>query len=187
MKHFIFPTFFTIAIVCVVAGCKKGNDGPAGPAGPAGATGATGATGTANVIYSAWFTPASYVKDTIFSIWGFNYYQAAPGITQQILDNGTVLTYGKLNGYSTSIWPANQVAQLPISLTYRLGTNNTDTWSALATVGQLHIRMVNDQNTYGSISVTHAFRYVIIPGGKAGARLAQMSYEEVCKQYHIPE
>lgn len=169
---------YMLALVMTVLSCKKGDTGPAGP------------PGTANVQYSDWFTPNPYIKDTIFGIWGHKYNKAAPGITQQVLDSGTVLTFGKLLGYNQSVWPANVVQQLPIQLTYRQsGATMTDTWSARASPGNLQIRFVNDHNEYNVISNTHQFRYIIIPGGKplAGGRVAQRSYEEICREYGIPE
>lgn len=165
-----------LAILTVSISCTK-----------TGATGPKGETGSANVTYSAWFTPSPYTKDTVFGIWGFNYKQAAPGITQTILDSGLVLTYAKLAGYNALIWPAGQVGQMPVSLTYVQGAQMTDTWSALSTLGTLRIRFVNSNNYWTSISTAHQFRYIIIPGGKQGARRAALSYQEICRQYNIPE
>lgn len=191
-------------IALLLIACQKGDTGPAG------------ATGSANVIYSSWFTPASYTKDTVFGIWGFNYNETAAAITQPILDSGTVLTFGKLDGYVTSIWPTNQVAQLPIVITYLDGsTANIDTWSAYATLGNLRINLVSSLNAYGGISNAHQFRYIIIPGGvKTGSSVgvgptegkgnvvndsqragvqevltnySQMSYAEICQRLGIPQ
>lgn len=181
--------------VVVFFSCKKGDTGPQGP------------TGNANVMYSDWFTPSSYIKDTVFGIWGFKYNQPATAITQQVLDSGTVITYGKLVGYNPSVWPAGQIAQMPISLTYVQGQTMTDTWTALATVGNLRIRFVNDKNYYTNIATSHQFRYIVIPANKKvtasvrqgavsarGAQLdevannyQQMSYSEVCQKLGIPE
>ena len=157
-----------------VISCKKGDTGPAG---------------TANVIFSDWFKPDTYKKDTIFGIWGFNYIQDAPAITQNVLDSGTVIVYGKLLGYNPLVWPVTQIAPLPISLTYVSGGTTTDTWSSLVSVGTVKIRFVNDKNTYGSISNAHLFRYVIIPGAKkaTATNYARMSYEEVCTRLDIPK
>ena len=206
-----------VTLMVLITACQKGDTGPAGPAGAAGSTGAagptgaTGATGTANVIYSDWFTPATYVKDTVFGIWGFNYDKADAAITQKIIDSGTVITYGKLDGYVTSVWPTAQVAALPIIITYLDGSSpNIDTWSSLITPGNLRIRLVSSLNAYGSISNAHKFRYVIIPGGvksttayKQGAisssgkqisaadlnavvqNYQQMSYAEICQRLGI--
>jgi hypothetical protein len=202
----LHTSLFSIVIVSLsmllfTQACKKGDTGPAGAAGPA---------GTANVIYSTWFTPAAYTKDTVFGIWGFNYNKATADITQQILDSGAVITYAKLLGYNPTVWPAAQVAPLPIQLTYVSGSTMTDTWSALATPGNLRIKFVNDKNFYTTIATMHQFRYVIIPGGKKTPNAAspgnktvqaettpeiqavirdhkKMSYAEVCRKLGIPE
>ncbi len=197
---------FTLSISC----SKTGPVGPQGPQGPAGPTGATGSqgpagtngatgpqgpAGTANVIYSAWFTPSVYTVTTVFGIINLNYNMAASGITQAILDNGAVLTYGKLNGYNPSLWPTNQVGKLPIIINYQIGTTtNIDTWSAYATVGNLRINLVSSTNAYttdAAINHSHSFRYIIIPGGVAGARQSPPpdynNYDAVCKYYGIPE
>jgi len=194
MKKCMMLTVSFLTIVLVFTSCKKGDVGPQGPQGPAGAQGAQGQqgeqgpAGTANVIYSPWFTATPWIKDTIFGIWGFNYNQAAPEITQQLLDSGVVLTFGKLYGYNPLIWPDGQVGQLPIPINYILsGTSYTDNWSALITPGNVHIRFTDDQNYYTSISTSHQFRYIIIPGGSAGNRIAQLSYKEICRKYNIPE
>lgn len=207
-------------ILCIsvsIVSCQKGDAGPAGPAGPTGAVGpigGMGVPGSANVIYSQWFTPAAYVKDTVFGSYGFYYNKATTDITQKIIDSGLVITYGKLDGYVTTVWPTNQVAQLPISIVYMDGASpNIDTWSALVTPGNLRIQLVSSLNAYGSISNAHQFRYVIIPGGAKSAvasikpglaqgngttlndaavsdvikNYKQMTYEQVCLRLHIVE
>ena len=196
--HCIKPirsTLTAILIPCVIlimaASCKKGDPG------------------TANVIFSEWFKPDAYKKDTIFGIWGFKYDQAAPQITSKLLDSGTVLVYAKLLGYNPAIWPTNQVTPLPTTLTYVQGQMMTDTWSALSTPGNIRIRFINDKNYYGSISNAHLFRYIIIPGAvkitsATGGRrvitrtgrtmgaadlngIENLSYKEVCQKLDIPE
>ena len=200
-----------ICSLLIFSSCKKGDTGPAGATGPAGPT---GATGSANVIYSAWFTPATYVKDTVFGTYGFIYNKATTDITQPVLDSGVVIVFGKLDGYVTSIWPTEQVAALPIIITYMDGSSpNIDTWSALATLGNLRIQLQSSLNAYGSISNAHKFRYIIIPGGAKSAvasvkpsihtadgiqldaatvrsviqNYSQMSYEEVCERLGVPQ
>src|SRR5580698_1766776 len=89
----LIPLFFFVS-------CQKGDTGPIGATGATGAAGPTGPqgpTGSANVIYSDWFTPASYIKDTVFGTWGFYYDSAVAAITQTILDSGTVMSrrYGR--------------------------------------------------------------------------------------------
>lgn len=197
-SNFLFLFVFSCMLISAVS-CSKGHDGPAGPA------------GTANVIYSTWFTPGAYKKDTVFGSYGFNYDNAAPAITQNILDSGTVITFGKLDGYNPAIWPAAQVSALPISITYMSGsTPNIDTWSALVTPGNLRIRLVSSLNAYASISNAHQFRYIVIPGAvktnaaspdqkegsvetnavgvhSSSSGYSQMSYHEICAMFNIPE
>ena len=190
MKHNITIFLSSLLILSSFVSCKKGDVGPQGPQGQQGLTGVQGPTGTANVKYSAWFTANPWVKDTVFDIYEFNYNKAATEITQEVLDSGTVLTFAKLSGYNTLIWPVGQVGQMPITVSYKFSTGGityNDTWSALATVGNLRIRFINDQNYYGSIAATHQFRYIIVPGGISTGRIAQLSYNDLCKQYNIPE
>ncbi|HKB44847.1 MAG TPA: hypothetical protein VKC90_10665 [Chitinophagaceae bacterium] len=232
MRKLRFLSLLLLAITFIVVNCtKEGPEGPVGatgPQGPAGANGAsgtngtngtngatgatgpqgpagaTGPAGTANVIYSAWFTPNIYTSSTVFGTDHWSYVKTAPGITQAILDNGAILVYGKLNGYNTAVWPTDQVSLLPIIVSYQQSSVfQFDTWSSLTTVGNLKIDFVNSVNFYtGGISNTHQFRYVIIPGGVAGGRMANgqstyfgytenqlkaMSYFEVCKALNIPE
>jgi len=202
---FRLPVIAIIVASLLIVSCKKGDTGPAGttgPAGPAGPAGVAGPIGTADVIYSAWFTPATYTKDTVFGIWGFNYTKATTDITQNILDSGTVITFGKLTGYVTNVWPTNQVGQLPINIDYLIGSGtNIDTWSASMSVGNLKIRLVSSMNAYSSISNLHQFRYVIIPGGKKStvastklglvngnaSSILHLSYAEICQRLGVPE
>ncbi|MBN8850907.1 MAG: hypothetical protein BGO55_29595 [Sphingobacteriales bacterium 50-39] len=215
-------SFLCVTVLALsIVSCKKGDPGPAGatgPAGPAGANGAAGpagpagSAGSANVIYSDWFTPTSYTKDTVFGIWGFNYIQTATDITQNILDTGTVIVYAKLNQYNSLLWPTTQVAPLPVTLTYMSGTTTeVDTWSAPVSLGQVKIRFINDQNAYKTYnSSKNKFRYIIIPGAVHSAsytpgtvtrsgnvintgtlqniasNYTNMSYEEVCDKLGVP-
>lgn len=169
-----------LVIVSFVA-CKKGENGDQGP------------PGTANVLYSEWFTPDAYTSTMVFGMRNFTYEKAVPEITTTILDSGMVIVFGKLLGYVPSVWPANQVSQLPISLTYNQGGVTTDTWSALCSPQKITIRFVNDQNIYLNIATGHLFRYLIVPGGTetSGRRSVtdyqHMSYRDICAMYNIPE
>jgi hypothetical protein len=203
MKRTNYLLLVAIAFMMLVASScgKNGNPGPQGPIGPTGptgatgtagsngATGSTGATGTANVIYSNWTTPTTYVKDTVFGTYHFYANITATKITQAILDNGTVLVYGKLNGYVSTVWPTNQVAQLPIEIAYMDGAvQNIDSWSALCTLGNVRIDLTSSANAYGSISNAHQFRYVIIPGGVLTlAHINIKNYTEVKQALHLPD
>ena len=197
----LFRVLIVAFLSSMVVSCKKGDTGPAGPA------------GTANVIYSKWFTPGTYTKDTVFGMYQFYFNDTASLITQKALDSGVVITFGKLDGYTTAIWPTNQVAEMPITITYMEGsTVYNDLWSALATPGNLRIQFIDDHNLYNGISNAHQFRYVIIPGGVSTANASvkpglqtgngalpsasdidavrknfqQMSYGEICQRLNIP-
>lgn len=195
MKKINYVFAFVAAALIFTSCGKDGAVGPVGPAGTTGPTGAvgtagpTGATGTANVIYSDWTTPPTYTKTTVFGSTQFSANIAASKITQAILDNGTVLVYGKLDGYITTIWPTAQVSQLPIVITYDSNsTAQIDTWSALATVGNIEITLVNNTNVYGSISTAHQFRYVIIPGGvHTLASINTKDYNQVKMALHLKD
>jgi len=109
-----------------------------------------------------------------------------PQIIQDIIDNGSVLVYGKLLGYNTTVWPVSQVAQLPIQLTYNDGGTTTDTWSALITPGNIRIRFVNDHNIYTVIANAHQFRYIIIPKGiQAVSAINTNDYNTVKEVFQI--
>lgn len=188
--------FSLLAAALLVIGCK-GDDGPAGP------------PGTANVLYSAWFTAPAYDTATVAGIRHFSYTRAAPEITQSILDNGVVLTYGKLLGYNSQVWPLDRVEMLPIEVRYVQGNLQLDRWAAHASPGNLRIDFSNSNNFYTSISNAHSFRYVIIPGGSAisaaavpsgmsagvvaggraytRAELQALSYDEVRRLFNIPD
>jgi hypothetical protein len=198
-KRNLFSLFLFSGLLISAVSCQKGTAGPAGP------------PGTANVIYSDWFTPAAYVKDTVFGSYGFSYDTAIAGLTEPIIDSGTVIVFGQLDGYVTNIWPTGQTAALPITITYMDGASpNIDTWSALLSLGNLKIQLISSLNAYGGISNSHHFRYVIIPGGVKASAVSpslqeggietnavgasagnpdytHMSYSQICTQLHIPE
>ncbi|MDN5284539.1 MAG: hypothetical protein JWR38_813 [Mucilaginibacter sp.] len=148
-----------------------------------------GPAGTANVIYSDWITPTTYTQTTIFGTIHFSSIITAAKITQDILDKGTVIVYGKLSGYNPIIWPVDNVAQLPIIITYMSGANsNIDTWSGITSLGQIQIDLTSSLNAYGSISNAHSFRYVIIPGGvHITANINFKNYAQVKQALHLTD
>jgi hypothetical protein len=198
MKRTNYLSLLSIAILLLAASCGK--DGATGPTGPAGATGPTGSagapgatgptgpTGTANVVYSDWITPSSYALTTTF---GMNHLDAnitASTVTQDVIDKGAVLVYGKLDGYTAAIWPTAQVGQLPIVVTYMEGASTyADVWSANVTVGNIQIDFVDDHNLYTTLVTTHQFRYIVIPGGvHTLGSINPRNYNEVIQALHLP-
>lgn len=144
-------------------------------------------------MYSDWFMPESWTSSEVFGRTVFSYEEPAPEITQDILDSGVVLVYGKLNGYSSTIWPTNQVSQLPITIQYAQAESQIDVWSANLRPDTLKLTLTNNTDVYGSISTVHEFRYLILPGGApvststAGVVDADLSYEKMLELYGVPE
>ncbi|HEY4196291.1 MAG TPA: hypothetical protein VGM63_12200, partial [Mucilaginibacter sp.] len=136
-----------------------------------------------------WITPTAYAQTTVFGTVHFDANIAASKVTQAILDNGTVLIYGKLDGYNPVIWPTDQVSVLPIEITYMNGTTqNIDSWTGNCTVGNIQIDLASSSNAYGGISNAHQFRYVIIPGGvHTLGSINPKNYEQVKQALHLPD
>lgn len=168
---------FTLAILLISLAFTQACKGPEGPAGPAGVgtpgqtgpAGPAGPAGTANVFYSSWAAAGPWGKTTYNSLVRSYIDIPAPRLTQDVLDKGVVLVYGKVNTSD------NYVRQLPITLKsqfteefidYTLSINSLRIWSTpiAATVDP---------------SSAYQFRYVVIPGGQAiRMNYEKLSYEE---------
>lgn len=129
-------------------------------------------SGAVNIFYSDWFGPnfnGGTIWDSFESLGGLrvNYIdKPAAEITQDVLDNGIILVFAKLNGYITSVWPQNHVSSLPITLMYiQTAVTNIDTWDFRASEGNIRISFQNNENTYqaSGMNTNHRFRYVIFP------------------------
>ena len=189
-------TLFLLGFIFIMASCTKegpagpqGTSGPQGPPGPAGSTGATGAQGNSNIIYSDWVAASAWISPGLDSS-DYSYDRTAPGITQKILDSGTVLSYVKL---ATS---PNTVRALPAIVSkggtiYQYGM-------VLPSVGIARFTFIN---IAGSTAPNNAdlFRYIIIPGSLKGGRLISgsaygytaaqlraMTYDQVASLFHLP-
>lgn len=198
MKTKLTQRFFGILFIAslFMACSKDGNDGaigpqgtqgeqgPAGPQGEDGADGADGVegeTGTANVIYSPWLdsgfnTPIASPVGS-FSI-------DAPEITQEVIDNGVILVYGKDNG--------NVIYALPVTL----HSSSTDEayYFSFENPGTLEIHVAEINSAFlNEIFIDNEFRYVIIPGGSptsgksSSVDYSKMTYEEIVKHFNIPD
>jgi hypothetical protein len=198
MRKFRLLSLLLLAIVFIAVNCtKEGPEGPAGATGPqgpagnsggAGTPGATGPAGTANVIYSSWLAASPWADTLTNGITSAIYRRTAPGVTQAIIDNGVVLVYAQLVGGNGS------TQQLP----YTVVSASSVQFYHLLYLGKVQILASALNGTAypgASASTSNTFRYVIIPGGVAGGRLANgysrselqsMSYEQVCSLYNIP-
>ncbi|HEX2630885.1 MAG TPA: hypothetical protein VHM26_17840 [Chitinophagaceae bacterium] len=195
MRKYSLLSLLLIAIAFIAIDCtREGPEGPVGPQGPQGpggtpgtpgAPGAPGAPGTANVIYSSWVTASTWADTTIGGTTSAIYRRTAAGVTQAVIDNGVVLVYAKLASAN------NSTVQLP----YTVISATSNQFYNLLYPGAVHVvnSNLNGSNLTGaSVNTTHQFRYVIIPGGVAGGRMASthnlqsMSYDQVCALYNIP-
>ncbi|MBU2905538.1 hypothetical protein QSE00_20875 [Arenibacter sp. M-2] len=158
----------------------QGEQGIQGQQGPAGPQGEVGPAGTANVIYSEWITsPFTFDPNTYLN---WNSFIIAPGLTEDIKENGAVLVYGKSAG--------DVVYQLPAVI---FGRNQ----SYSARPGSLYnLRLIVesiDSDVIGQPLLLIEFRYILIPGGipesgkSAPVDYTKFSYEEIAERFNIPD
>lgn len=190
MKRFKFLSLIILVSIFSINCSKEGPAGPNGPAGPAGPQGVAGPIGTANVIFSPWFTSVTAWTNPGLSSSDYSFDRVAPGVTQAIIDNGVVLSYAKLSN------DGSVVRTLPSTA---FNSNGFHFFNYLIpAAGSIRYTYVyTDQPDIPTI--TSQFRYVIIPGGIAGGRIANgsaqslslaqlkaMSYDEILKLFNIP-
>jgi hypothetical protein len=187
-KSLLLFSLFIATVFCFSSCSKTGPTGATGATGSQGPTGPQGPTGTTNVIYSDWFTPPSWTYYIYFSTYYEGFTQPASAITQDIIDNGVILTY---------IQPVNTpgtIQQLPIT---NSGGGSTVYFESLASVGNIVFQCYDilDPTEYPAAqSVSNQFRYVIIPGSQLTSGAIHhvpppdfKDYTKVCEYYHIPK
>lgn len=162
------------ACLVMLSSCKKGDTGPAGPA------------GTANVIYSNWMDTNPWVASTTSTGAGKKTYYfdiAAPKVTQDIIDKGTVLVYVQF--IADPDGPG--ISKLLPSIYYNIGGADIQ-YRFQQGLFLNKIRIICDIIPNGLPATNNKLRYLIIPGGVPNARKAdytRMSYEEVCRMLKI--
>ncbi|MCJ7485365.1 MAG: hypothetical protein MUQ25_04255 [Candidatus Aminicenantes bacterium] len=179
-------SWLLLGIALVTFGCT-GPTGPTGPAGP------RGDTGSANVIYSDWYSPSTWIAETEFGTAYRTYTMTTTSLTQEIIDRGVVLVYMRFIGLNP------EIIQLPF-----LATDANYSFSFLAAAGYIKVVYYNPAaltTTPEIIPSYNQVRFVLIPGGVLAASmeanvstreqeiasLKSMSYSEVCRIYRIPE
>ena len=194
MRKYSILSLILIAVAFTAIDCtREGPEGPVGPQGPQGpsgtpgtpgAPGAPGAPGTANVIYSSWLNSDPWADTTVGGSTCAIYRRTAVGVTQAILDNGVVLVYMKpASGTATFQLPFVFPGAPPYNFNHFLYPGKVHIVASLTTGANL---------PGASLGTTNQFRYVIIPGGVAGGRMASthnlqsMTYDQVCALYNIP-
>jgi hypothetical protein len=173
-----------LCVALVTLGCAKGDTGPTGPRGP---------TGSANVIYSDWYSPPTWTLETEFGVANRTCTVVAPSLTQEIVDQGVVMVYMRLIGWSPSI------IQLPFlipDLGYQLYFR-----ARADSIKVVYFVAASPTSTPVLIATGNQIRYVLIPGGEVAAamqaegatyeqevaRLRSMPYPAVCRRYGVPE
>ncbi|SHM13616.1 hypothetical protein SAMN05444266_106488 [Chitinophaga jiangningensis] len=168
-----------LAAIIMFAACKDGDTGPAGP------------PGTANVQYSDWQNTTKWTGSSSSTGAGKNtfYFDIAEArVTQEIVDKGSVLVFMQFVADPDS---AGIIKQLP-SIYYNIGSASTQ-YRFQHGIFPGKIRIICDVIPNGIPATTNKVRYVIIPGGvnvNATARAvapdySRMSYEEICRLYHL--
>ncbi|MFA9392000.1 MAG: hypothetical protein ACERKD_19480 [Prolixibacteraceae bacterium] len=174
MKTLISLKYVTITFfILFLTSCIPGRDGFDGRDGQDGQD--------ATVYYSEWFSPSSW--SGVSGDWYFE--ASAPDLTKNIVEQGVVLAYVWLSG---DLYESTSVRPLPA---FAVDAN----WSFL-----IHeygvIEFTSDKNSKPLNS--HKFRFIAIPGTIRALKsaypdangeidLQQMTYQEVCKLYNIPE
>jgi hypothetical protein len=171
MKSLKLYSILVLVVAVIAVGCSKGTTGPAGPAGPAGPDSVVyGGWQLLNLVYNA---NDQLDEQTI----------PAPGITQQILDSGVILTYvGQPNGNGGASDVASGsvfLAEYGVSEDYSVGS----------------ISLAGDTNLVNGLD----YRYVVVPGkvsdgtmvsgplkGMTKQQVQDMSYAEITKIVGIP-
>ncbi|GAA4109082.1 hypothetical protein GCM10022393_05470 [Aquimarina addita] len=172
--------------------CSDGEDGAIGPAGQDGTDGINGIdgedgvdgtdgeTGTANVIYSDWID-SEFDEDITDGFDSFSI--SAPELTQELIDSGTLLVYGRIDN--------GTVYQIPLVL---YGNINESYFVRIIEPGSFNIGVegvVSDN--IGTPFFNDTFRYILIPGettataNKSAQDYTSMSYNEIAKLFNIPK
>lgn len=193
--------FSLLCIASLVFACSKedGNDGATGAQGEQGIAGANGQdgvngqdgaqgdqgeTGTANVIYSDWID--SPLADDIASATA-NENITVASLSQEIVDQGAVLVYGRVGG---SVYSLPYIGNQGVSYYYY---HNLE-------IINLRLATIDGSNIGSPLFST--YRYVLIPGGTEASNgiggigsksktsatdYTKMSYKEVITAFNIPE
>ncbi len=156
----------------------QGVQGEQGPAGGQGEPGADGETGSANVIYSDWIV-SGFENDIMSDFATFSI--DAPLLTDEIINNGVVLVYGR-NGSIVYPIPAT-FPSIEEAYYIRIPVAG----------GTLQIRVYSlDGSDVGS-TLFDEYRYILIPGATSAGKSAtskdfsKMTYEEIVEHFGIEE
>lgn len=160
----------------------NGMDGIDGIDGTDGVDGTNGVDGDINVIYSQWLT--SPFTEPISNSQVAANFNNQTDITQEIIDNGAILLFGR---------EANSSITYALPVTFSGGGNLEESHWFRAEVGVLRVG-IHDLN---AVPIDNRFideyRYILIPGGTSAKGtnshidFQKMSYEAVITHFGIPE
>jgi Collagen triple helix repeat (20 copies) len=120
-----------------------------------------GPEGTANVEYSPWFGAPDVTTDPSQNLVYVDL--LVPAISQSIMDQGTVVVYSDMKGYTGDEWPQNYIVQLPATVIY---PPLTDYWSIESALSLIRIQVYDTLMSYTEDQMfATSFRIVIVPGG----------------------
>ncbi|MFD2586022.1 hypothetical protein ACFSQJ_03725 [Croceitalea marina] len=171
---------FGLILSLVSCSSEDGADGSVGPQGEQGLQGEAGQQGpegTENVTYSPWITsgfPNPLTQEvTRFTI-------EAPDLTQDIMDNGVILVFGREN---TEVYP------LPVYFSSSNGQIHT---YAIDTPGILAVQVT--LTLLAPVPALESYRYVLIDGGtpdtmgkSAQLDYSKMTYSEIATIFNITD
>ncbi len=195
MKNLVKLSWILVISISLFS-CSDGEDGAIGPEGQAGEqgeqgpTGEQGDTGTANVIYSDWI-PSEFDANIIAT--GSSFIIDAPSLTDEIIDRGVILVYGKTKPQDIT----NDQDVIPLPIDY-FGSRQQSYRYRAEGPGELGISVGSTDG--GSVGETlfDEYRYVLIPGGipaapsapgtvKSKVNYTTMSYQQITILFNIPE
>lgn len=179
------PHSISLLLLCLAL-MTLGCEGPEGPRGLA---------GTANVIYSDWYSPETWILQTVFGIHQRSYTMTSSLLTQEIIDHDVVMVYIRFVGFNP------EINQLPVVIT-DVSTAYNFLFRAQAGSIKVVYYLLNTPTTDPIIIPSeNQLRYVLIPGGvldeaaesegitseQLATSLSFRPYSEVCRLFGISE
>lgn len=194
---------FIFISTMIVSCAKDGEDGAIGPQGSQGEQGVAGIagadgeqgdqgeqgeTGTANVIYSDWLDTPIVDNDNNIMSPTANGSLDVPGLSQEIVDQGTVLVYGKVSA-NDNIYALPYIGNQGVSYYYFFN------------VEEINIRLTTVDGSNIGEPLFATYRYILIPGGVEASNgsgglsggksssidYTKMTYAEVVAHFNITE
>jgi hypothetical protein len=176
MKNQILKLMLVVTVIISIISCtKEGPQGPKGDTGAAGTNGTNGTNGNANVQYTDWLN-CNITNE--FSSGGY-YYKRYNFLGDQNSSDSTaaILKYMRIIFNNGVITTGYQVPFEYTNITYT-------SWYA----GEFIAKMPTSTSDAGINR--YQIRVVILKGNvhlRLRKPLNQMSYNEICNMYHIPE